>query len=549
MDIKINNDILESNQIKKPLNMVDYRLVLFLGALLCLLIGFGLYKFRVVLLNKTNDGDFMNIYDIFVVVLIVNVIIATLAISNYYYRISIKGVKGQRGLRGDRGEQGDNAQCNVYAPRLIKFKPEERPGKNIENIMDPSNNTVNMDDKNKMYGVHYGWFPVEKKDIMNTTVCKDIKGTNDLDTARMCNETPGCRYRNGKCFKKQKKHEMKTLMGAHGCVNSGYMDTKCYDTKSINLPNNKPINGAIVNSHNLEGDIKAIQFMFDDSQIPSEDTDNTKPLELKDVCMNTGKTWNRNGYTTEPKMLSTGYCKKSERQNVCSGKDNINECLNKKCDWVKCSNIRSEDSCNGNCVWNSMRRICEKKAKLDDDEGGKCLDTYVSKCKEINKSSDTDSEKKKNCVNSGCFWDGKCHDTYFGSRKDNEDHENYDFKCQPNSAIYKIETISSSDRSFGKGDLKPGVLKGIKFYCRDITTGKHTQIYDKNNFLNDYIVIGKEPKPDEKRFKYDSVQCDIHIDDKNRNYPGFISNINAIHGNYGINALGVNLCSYFKGLK
>ena len=129
------------------------------------------------------------------------------------------------------------------------------------------------------------------------------------------------------------------------------------------------------------------------------------------------------------------------------------------------------------------------------------------------------------------------------------DHENYDFKCQPNSAIYKIETISSSDRSFGKGDLKPGVLKGIKFYCRDITTGKHTQIYDKNNFLNDYIVIGKEPKPDEKRFKYDSVQCDIHIDDKNRNYPGFISNINAIHGNYGINALGVNLCSYFKGLK
>ena len=470
MDIKINNNIFDSSKNTETKNKIDYRLVLFLGTILCILIGYGLYNFRSLLLAKTNDGDFLNIYDIFVVVLIVNIIIATLVIANYYYRIRIKGVKGQRGLRGDRGEKGVNAQCNVYAPRLIKFKSEERPGKNVENIMDSSKNTVNMDDKNKIYGVHYGWFPVEKKDIQNNTSCRDIKGENDVDSARLCNDNANCRFRNGRCFKKQKKHEMKTLMGASGCLNSGYEDSKCYDTNSLNLPNNKPINGAIVNSHKLEGDIKAIQFMFDNSQIPNEDKDNTKPLELTDVCINTGKTWNRNGYNTEPKMLSNGYCKKSERENVCSEKDNINECLNKKCDWVKCSNIRSEDSCNGNCGWNSMRRICEKRNRVEEAEGGKCKDSYVSKCKEINNQKGPLSTKKNNCVNSGCFWDGRCHDTYFGSRKDNKDHENYDFKCQPNSAIYKIETISSSDRSFGKDDLKPGVLKGIKFYCRDITT-------------------------------------------------------------------------------
>ena len=122
MDIKINNNIFDSSKNTETKNKIDYRLVLFLGTILCILIGYGLYNFRSLLLAKTNDGDFLNIYDIFVVVLIVNIIIATLVIANYYYRIRIKGVKGQRGLRGDRGEKGVNAQCNVYAPRLIKFK-------------------------------------------------------------------------------------------------------------------------------------------------------------------------------------------------------------------------------------------------------------------------------------------------------------------------------------------------------------------------------------------------------------------------------------------
>ena len=59
------------------------------------------------------------------------------------------------------------------------------------------------------------------------------------------------------------------------------------------------------------------------------------------------------------------------------------------------------------------------------------------------------------------------------------------------SSITPFETLSSNNRKYGGNDLKPGILKGIKFHCRDITTGKHTKIYDKNNYLNDYIRINE----------------------------------------------------------
>ena len=541
MDIKINNSVFEKNENKDTKHKLDYRVVVVIGTIATILIGYGLYKFRGVLTSKTEDKDFINIYDIFIVILLVNIIIATIVIANFYYRIRVKGMKGTRGNRGKRGEKGDNATCNVYLPRLIKFKPEERPGKNIENVVDPSRNVVSMDDKNKIFGVHFGWFPVEKKDLSNRVSCKDIKDEVD------CNSNKNCRYRSGKCFRKQKQDQLNIFMGSTGCLATNDENTKCYDTKSMNMPYNKPINGAIVNNHSIDGDIRAIQFMYDKNQIPSDESDNTLPLNLGDVCKNTSSLYNRGRYTKKPSMLENRFCEPAEAPNKCSEKRTQNSCLDSKCDWLNCEELGNEEDCQpgktfGKCEYNALRRKCLPRADVTNKrDAGVCKDTFVAKCNKI--------QGKKECVESGCLWDGKCHDTYYGSRKDDNDHENFDFKCPPNSAIYKIETLSSGDRKFGGSDLKPGVLKGIKFHCRDITTGKHTKIYDKNNNLNDYIVIGEEPRPDEKRYKYDSVQCDIHVDEKNRNYPGFISNINVIHGKHGVNGLGVNLCSYYKGLK
>ena len=55
-----------------------------------------------------------------------------------------------------------------------------------------------MDDKNEIYGVNYGWFTVEKKDISQSVTCKDIKDENE------CNNNVNCRYRNNKCINKRK---------------------------------------------------------------------------------------------------------------------------------------------------------------------------------------------------------------------------------------------------------------------------------------------------------------------------------------------------------
>jgi hypothetical protein len=535
MDIKIDNTIVKTDKVEIK-NKIDYRIIAGLGSIFTILIAWALYKFRGVLTSKTTDSDFLNIYDIFVVILVVNIIIGTLVMTNFYYMINTKGVKGQRGKRGKRGEQGDNAKCNVYLPRLTKFKSEQRPGKNIENVVDPSRNSVSMDDKNKKYGVHYGWFPVEKKDLNNKEKCIDITDEEE------CNSNDKCRFRNNICINKKVNDNLNIFMGSVGCEKSNDLN-KCYNFKSINTPYNKPINGAIINSNLLEGDLKAIQFMYDKTLIPSEDSDNTQPLDLTEICRNTSKLYNRGMYNEKPYMLKEkSFCKVAEEKKICSEIKESEGCIQSQCDWLECNDVTNRNDCNNSqkCQYDDLSRKCKPKDESDKNSGV-CKNTHVSKCKYLS--------NKKDCVESSCFWDGKCHDSYLGKRNDNSDHENYDFKCQPNSAIYKVEVISSYDRLFGDNDLKPGVIKGIKFHCRDITTGKHTKIYDKNNYLNDYIVIGKEPKPDEKRYKYDSVQCNIQVDEKNKNYPGFISNISALHGNYGINGIGVNLCSYFKGLK
>ena len=105
-----------------------------------------------------------------------------------------------------------------------------------------------------------------RKRLQNVS-CRDIK--DELE----CNSNENCRYRNGACFKKKTQDQLNIFMGSTGCLESEEEHTKCFDTKSINMPFNKPINGAIVNNNSVNGDIKAIQFMYDKNQIPSEESD------------------------------------------------------------------------------------------------------------------------------------------------------------------------------------------------------------------------------------------------------------------------------------
>jgi hypothetical protein len=111
------------------------------------------------------------------------------------------------------------------------------------------------------------------------------------------------------------------------------------------------------------------------------------------------------------------------------------------------------------------------------------------------------------------------------------------FMCPPNSAIYKVDSVTSNKN-----------IKGLKFYCQDIETGKNTQLLDSNNSKVDGFTLGKEPKEDDKFYYYKSVQCNSIKDkyDDDKYYPTFISNVSGSFNDTTVKNLSFNKCSYFK---
>ena len=53
---------------------------------------------------------------------------------------------------------------------------------------------------------------------------------------------------------------------------------------------------------------------------------------------------------------------------------------------------------------------------------------------------------------------------------DEDKGEKHNFVCPPNSAIYRVDSVSNPDG-----------IKGLKFYCQDINTGKQVKALDTNN--------------------------------------------------------------------
>lgn len=121
-----------------------------------------------------------------------------------------------------------------------------------------------------------------------------------------------------------------------------------------------------------------------------------------------------------------------------------------------------------------------------------------------------------------------------------------DFACPPHSALYKIEALHSKDTK-----NKPGSIKGIKFHCRDITTGENKRILDgQNNEVNE-INYGVEVTPENKAYSYSSVECPnitrkLYDSGKEVRIPGVLSNYDIVSGdNSGLQAIKFNHCSYY----
>ena len=98
---------------------------------------------------------------------------------------------------------------------------------------------------------------------------------------------------------------------------------------------------------------------------------------------------------------------------------------------------------------------------------------------------------------------------------------------------------------------KPGNIKGIKFHCRDITTGETTRILDSQNNEVFEINYGVDVSPENKAYSYSSVECPsitrkLYDSGKEVRIPGVLSNYDIVSGDKsGIQGIKFNHCSYY----
>ena len=116
-----------------------------------------------------------------------------------------------------------------------------------------------------------------------------------------------------------------------------------------------------------------------------------------------------------------------------------------------------------------------------------------------------------------------------------------DFKCPKGSGVYRIDATYTSDKT---SDESSG-LKGLKFFCRNVKTGKDVLVKDKNENLQDSITFGVNPKKTSLgNDKYASVECKTEYSVNGEKRQSFISDTSAKAGNR-INVLKFHDCKYY----
>ena len=122
--------------------------------------------------------------------------------------------------------------------------------------------------------------------------------------------------------------------------------------------------------------------------------------------------------------------------------------------------------------------------------------------------------------------------------------ERTNFTCPPNSAVYKVEGLYDN---LG--------MRGLKFHCQDIKTGKLVKAYNNDNRKVYGVTFGIEPKPDNQEYHYDKSECSIHKHEENAHtesgtikyIPSFISEVGGEYDSKkkNIQNLSFNKCSFY----
>jgi len=212
-------------------------------------------------------------------------------------------------------------------------------------------------------------------------------------------------------------------------------------------------------------------------------------------------------------------------------------CLSENNDkWVKCKysqNIRVRETNNKNEKKDTYKPFTGAIINYDIYSKGRSGDVYTMQF-----LYDKNKILKKEESEIGLVYDvnGK-----FGSKENKG--KNIEFTCPPHSALYKVESLHEENKeNKDSTKFKNASIKGIKFHCRDIKTGDKVKILNNKDQLVDDVHFGVEPTSSNKDFLYSSVECGYN---KERNVPGFISNVTPVHSDEGISAIKFNSCSYY----
>ena len=124
----------------------------------------------------------------------------------------------------------------------------------------------------------------------------------------------------------------------------------------------------------------------------------------------------------------------------------------------------------------------------------------------------------------------------------------YTVLCPKNSALHRIEAVVSEDRKNGSRLQDYGLLRGIAFQCRDITTGDLKPLRSATGEYKNRVYFGKNPSPGEKRYKYVTSECGfVSSNDEQRKLkiPGFFSKLTMLSSPSAIHGFRMDQCSYY----
>ena len=224
---------------------LNWKIPFAIGLFITVFMAYFLIYVKEYLIGRLNNDIFKRMYNIFVVLLLLNLIMATYTVTLYYYRINKNGMKGVKGTYGKIGSSGKDNQCDLFTPKTKTFN-------------------LSQDIKIEPYNVD-----TSKTDAISKYTV-DVDDTYEPKWKRM--------------YVDDDNPVKDNYLGSK--YTSCLRDNKCDEVDNINAEedadkakNFRPFTGALcnyeVNNNNTMGNVNSLQFTYN-----KDDSSNYEKIEL-----------------------------------------------------------------------------------------------------------------------------------------------------------------------------------------------------------------------------------------------------------------------------